>query len=48
MAKEWMLATRKEALKKQSSFKNPDSYIITKNRNEDGKFARGWKLVKLV
>lgn len=41
----WYFDTKKEALKKKNSLKNPDTYELVQNR-ENGKFAKGWILRK--
>ena len=47
MARVWVFPTKKECIDKRLTLKNPGSYQIVKNRNENGKFARGWKLEKI-
>jgi len=42
--KKWIFVTKKEALAKFKTLKNPLLYEITRNRDENGKFAKGWIL----
>jgi len=44
-AKTWQFATKKEALAKQTSLKNPDTYEVVQNR-ENGKITKGWAVRK--
>lgn len=44
-AKSWKFDTKKEAIKKQGSLKNPDTYEVVQNR-ENGKITKGWVVRK--
>ena len=43
--KSWPFDTKKEALVKLKTLKNPDTYEVVQNRN-NGKLAKGWVLRK--
>jgi len=43
MAKrQWLFATKKEAIAKLKTLTHKYSYEIVKNRDECGRFAKGW------
>lgn len=44
-ARKWKFATKKEALAKLYTLKNPETYVVAQNR-ENKKFAKGWTLKK--
>ena len=43
--KSWAFNTKKEALAKMQSLKNPETYEVVQNR-DNGKLAKGWVLRK--
>ena len=44
--KSWKFNTKKEAIEKLGSLKNPDTYEVVRNRDKNGAFANGWILRK--
>ena len=44
-ARERKFDTKKQALSKLSTLKNPETYVVAQNR-ENKKFAKGWTLKK--
>ena len=45
-SKSWPFATKAEALKKLDSLKDKATYEIVRNREADGRLAKGWILRK--
>ena len=45
-SKSWSFATKAEALKKLDSLKDKATYEIVRNREADGRLAKGWVLRK--